>query len=187
MLSHELKQFLAEYGLSQADLARLLGVTPRVVSMWVGGRDAPSTTDAYLRLFQSLTHAQRQVEISRLKYRSNVMRDGMYGIRFSGLTGSGSGCLVFDNGKIYGADEGLARYDGEYIYLENSETADIRVKVTIPPNMRSVLGITNPYEWSIDITTEIDPKHDNGKITLKASLGGSIQAEYTFLRPLPEH
>jgi hypothetical protein len=44
----------------------------------------------------------------------------------------------------------------------------------------------NPYEWAFDITSSFDPKKDSGPLTVRTSLGQPINAQYVFLRNLPE-
>ncbi len=114
------------------------------------------------------------------------MRDGMFGITFQGQHGRGLGVLIFDNGKVYGTDEAAVRYDGDYIFDEASGLAEVKVKVTYPPNVRAVQGIANPYEWSIIVETKFDPRQNSGALKLKTSLGRALSAQYVFLRSLPE-
>ena len=84
------------------------------------------------------------------------MRDGMYGIKFQSRQGAGMGLLILDNGRVYGTDTEGVRYDGEYLFDENTGFADVKAKVTFPPNVKAVFGVSNPYEWSFDITTRIN-------------------------------
>ena len=114
------------------------------------------------------------------------MRDGMYRVRFQSPTDSGDGVLVFDAGRVWGTDVGSARYDGEYLVNERTGKADVRLKVTFPANGMSVFGIQNPYEWSIDVTTTLDPQHPRGQLSVQTSLQQSLSAEYEFMRALPE-
>ena len=113
------------------------------------------------------------------------MRDGMFGITFQGRQGAGMGMLIFDNGRVYGTDIGGARYDGGYVFDENTRLVDVRVKVTFPPNVEAIFGICNPYEWAIDVTTTFDPRQNSGPLAVKTSLGQPISAQYVFLRNLP--
>jgi hypothetical protein len=187
MESGELKAFLTEVGVSQADFARLLGVTSRAVTLWMTEeRAVPGPAAAYVRVFRLLPTNFRQIELNRLKSRGTGMRDGIFGITFQGQNGSGMGMLIFDAGKIYGTDSEGARYDGTYTYRENTATADIVLKVTFPPGITSVFGICNPYEWSIDVSTGFDPKQNSGALTVKTSLGKAIDAQFKYLRPLPD-
>ena len=187
MTSHDLRALLAEFELTQADFARLLGITLRAVALWVADeRTIPMTVDAYVRVFRLLPPNLRQIELNRLKQKGTNMRDGMFGITFQGQHGKGMGVLIFDSGKVYGTDEAAVRYDGDYIFDEASGLVDVKVKVTYPPNVRAVQGIANPYEWSIIVETKFDPRQNSGALNLKTSLGQPLAAQYVFLRSLPE-
>jgi T3SS negative regulator,GrlR len=85
------------------------------------------------------------------------MRDGMFGITFQEQQSVGMGVLIFDAGRIYGTDGG-ARYDGEYVFHENTGVADSIVRVTFPPSVVSVFEISHPYEWAIDVSSSFNPK-----------------------------
>lgn len=187
MTNDELRAFLAELPLSQADFARLVDVTPRAVTLWMSGERAiPGPAAAYVRAFRILPLNLRQVELSRLKERGKGMRDGMFGISFQGQHSAGMGVLVFDAGKVYGTDTEGVRYDGEYVFNETNGNADVKLKVTFPPNVVAVFGISNPYEWAFDVTTSFDPKINSGQLAVKTSIGQPLNAEYRYLRPLPD-
>jgi hypothetical protein len=78
------------------------------------------------------------------------------------------------------------RYDGEYLFDEPSGMADVKIKVTFPPNVKAVFGIVNPYEWSFDVTVKFNPKQNSGQLAVKTSIGKPLNARYVFLRDLPE-
>jgi hypothetical protein len=187
MTGDNLKTILTELGIPQADFARLIGVTARAVTLWASGeRPIPGPVEGYLRLFRLLPPNLRQVELNRLKQKGTAMRDGMFGISFQGQQGAGMGVLVFDNGRVYGTDTEGVRYDGEYIFNEGTGLADVKVKITFPPNVKAVFGISNPYEWAFDVTTTFNPKQNSGPLAVKTSLGQPINAQYQFLRNLPD-
>jgi len=187
MTGDELKTALAEVSLSQVDFARLVGVTSRAVALWMSeGRAIPGPAEGYLRLFQLLPANLRQIELGRLKERGTPMRDGMYGINFQGHQSAGIGVLVFDAGRIYGTDTQGVRYDGEYIFNETTHRADVKVKVSFPPNVVSVFGVSNPYEWAFDVTTSFDPKLNSGPLDVRTSIGQPLNAHYVYLRALPD-
>ncbi|MFZ0607656.1 MAG: hypothetical protein WAM75_08275 [Xanthobacteraceae bacterium] len=187
MIGDDLRVALSSVGVTQTEFARLIGVTPRAVSLWmVGDRAIPGPVEAYAKLLQTLTPAQRQVEIAKLKERRTAMRDGMYGIEFSSVARWGLGVIVLDNGRAYGADAAGAKYDGDYVYDETKRLAELRLKVTFPPNVQAVFGPSHPYEWSIDLTTNLNPHADSGQVSLTTPLGPRINANYRFLRTLPE-
>ena len=187
MNSATLRTSLADLGISQVDFARLVGVTTRAVAMWMSDeRPVPGPVEGYLRLLQLLPPNLRQTEFNRLKQKGTQMRDGMYGISFQGQQGVGMGVLIFDSGRVYGTDTQGVRYDGEYLYNETTGMADVKVKVTFPPNVRAVFGIANPYEWAFDVTTSFNPKQNSGPLSVKTSVGQPINAQFVFLRTLPE-
>ena len=79
MTTDELRSFLRETGMSQAQLARLLDVTPRAVTLWLAGdRTVPGPAEAYIRLFRAMPTSVRLVEMQRLKVTKAAMRDGVY-------------------------------------------------------------------------------------------------------------
>jgi len=187
MTGSDLKVILGELDLTQADFARLLGITPRAIALWIADeRTIPGPAEAYLRLFRLLPPNLGQVELNRLKQKGTAMRDGMFGISFQGQEGAGMGVLVFENGRIYGTDSAGVRFDGEYQYSESSGFVDVKIKVTFPPNVRSVFGVTNPYEWAFDVTTKFDPTQNSGTLVVRTSVGHQINAGYVYLRSLPE-
>jgi helix-turn-helix protein len=188
MLSDDLKAIIGELGISQADFARLIGVTPRAVTLWmVGDRSIPGPVEAYARLVSSVPLSVRQIEFARLKQRRTRMRDGMYGVEYSSVAGGGLGVLIMDSGRVFGADPMGGKYDGDYIYDEDTGIAELNIKVTFPPNVHSVFGISHPYEWSINLTTKLNPHLESGKVRIATPFEGRhLDARYRYLRSLPE-
>jgi predicted transcriptional regulator len=187
MLAIDLKNILIELELSQVDFARLIGVTARAVTLWmVGDRGIPGPVESYARLLSSIPVAARQAEFKRLKERKTNMRDGMYGVEYTSVAGAGVGVLILDNGRVFGADPFGGKYDGEYLYNEVTGLAELRLKLTFAPNAPAVFGITNPYEWSIDVAAKIDPRLDSGQTRIATPVGPQIDAQYRYLRALPE-
>ena len=190
MLTIDLKLILDEFGLTQVELARLVGVTPRAVNMWMqGDREIPGPVEAYLRLFTVLPTAMRASERAKAAGKEKPMREGMYQIQFHTAADPqswGVGTLVFDSGIVYGIDAGGAKYDGEFQLSESTGLVDVRLKVTFPPDGMSIFGIAHPYEWAIEVHTELDPKKDRGPLTATTNLGHQVKAAYSFVRSLPE-
>jgi transcriptional regulator with XRE-family HTH domain len=187
MNADDLRAVLAELELSQADFARLTNVTPRAVALWAADERAiPGPVEGYLRLLRLLPLNLRQTELNRLKQKGTGMRDGMFGISYQGQQGSGMGVIILDNGRVYGTDVGGVRYDGEYLFDELTGLATVKMKITFPPNIPSVFGISNPYEWAFDLTTSFNPRQNSGQLSLMTSIGKSISAQFAFLRSLPD-
>lgn len=80
MKKNIVRDSLDEFGLSPSDFARLVGVTPRAVSLWLNGqREVPGPVGAYAKLLKSLPPHLRRREIeSTLAIRKNTMRPAQY-------------------------------------------------------------------------------------------------------------
>ncbi len=186
MKREELEEQLTYLALRQVDLAKLLGVTPRAVNLWLTGeRAVPGPVSAYLRVFASMPSGLRAMELKLLEGGDTQMRDGMFEIEYMAGAGSGSATLVLQDGLVYGIDVGDARYDGTYEFDAVHRRVLVRAKVTFPPGGQSVFGISHPYEWSIDVEAEFDPRADRGTLQVVTTLGGQVQARYRYLRALP--
>jgi len=114
------------------------------------------------------------------------MQEGMYGVEYRGQAGWGVGAFVLQQGRIFGADPAGGRYDGDYTENEGTGLADLRLKLTFPPNTQAVFGISRPYEWSVDATARIDPRVDSGTAELRTALGPTVQITYKRMRDLPK-
>lgn len=186
MNQDSLRAFLADTGLAPLDFAKLVDVTPRAVAMWLSGERAiPGPAAAYARVFAGLPPGARYVELQRVNESEAKMRDGMYAVRYQGVEGAGYATMILDNGKAYGADPLGGKYDGLYEYDAATGTAKVFLKVSMPPNVPSVIGPAQRFEWSVDIVGEIDPRLDRGYVEFATTLGPKIQAQYHFLRDLP--
>ena len=186
MTRHELKATLGQLDISQVDLARLVDMTPRAVNLWMTGtRSIPGPVKAYVQLLASLPIGMRQAELAKLTEETKTMKDGMYLIEYVGQTGAGHCTLVFDGGRIYGADVAGGKYDGGYQFNESTCLVDVKVRVQMPANQPSVIGITQPFEWILDVATEMDPEKDCAQINVQTNLGRPIVATYRFVRSLP--
>lgn len=191
MTSEQLRQFLGEMGLTQAEFSRLLGVTPRAVTQWLGeGRTIPGPAEAYARAFTAMPASVRSLELRRTQESKPSMRDGMYAVQYQSQTAEviayGYATMLLDAGRIFGADPLGGKYDGTYTYDETVGIARVQLKVTFPPNVQAVFGPVHPFEWSIDISGNVDPRVEKGYTEFTTPFGPKIQAQYQFLRPLPE-
>ncbi len=118
------------------------------------------------------------------------MRDGMYSVLYSsqdsGPTLAGYGFVIFDGGKVYGADPGGAQYNGEYTFDDQTGLADVHLKLTFAPNHVAVFGVSLPYEWSVDASCAIDPNSVDGLTRITTSLGQTVDVTFRFMRALPD-
>ncbi|HEY1728116.1 MAG TPA: hypothetical protein VGG22_07075 [Candidatus Baltobacteraceae bacterium] len=191
MKASDLRASLHKLGFSQADFARLLGVTSRAVSMWLGEQRAvPPPVEAYLRLFTAAPEATRLAEVQRLSESELTMRDGMYAVEYysndTGQTLVGYGFVIFDAGKVYGGDPFGGTYNGEYTFDPATELVNVRIKLTFPPGAQAVFGAGPPYEWSVEATTSFLPQTTVGNALLVTTLGQTVNVSFRFIRPMPE-
>jgi hypothetical protein len=187
MTNAELRNMLGDVGVTQAGFARLIGVTSRAVALWMADERAiPGPVDAYVRILRMLPANLRQIELNRLKEKGTNMRDGIFGIKFRGSNGESVGILIFDDGQVYGTDVAGVRYDGDCVFDETSGIAKVQIKVSFPPKVKAVFGISNEYEWSYDVVAKFNPNLNLGSFAgIETSIGQRIQADYFFLRSLP--
>ena len=90
------------------------------------------------------------------------MISGFYAIYYTGVSGSGIGVIVINNGIIVGADMLGGRYDGNYTQSAIAGAYDAKVRITIPPGTSLVTGaLAGPQPLSMDVT-----------MVLPANLGG---------------
>jgi hypothetical protein len=182
-----LKDFLVEARLTQSDFASLLDVSPRAVTFWLAGkRPIPGPIAAFARLWRLLPERLRQIEIGRLRKGPSV-REGIYAIGFQSLNGgAGMGTLIFNSGRIFGADIAGVKYDGLYLINEITGYVTATIKITFAPNVESIFGFSNPYEWAFDVTATFDPMQLTGAMVVTTSIGQTVTAQYAFLRDLPD-
>ncbi|ESZ45309.1 MULTISPECIES: helix-turn-helix transcriptional regulator [unclassified Mesorhizobium] len=189
MTGSELKEAIAELRISQAEFARLVGVTVGAVAQWLSeNRSIPGPVEAFVALFMRLPLSIREFEIYQLQKGAINMRNGMYLIHFVGTAGDGYATLTFDNGLVYGFDTGGGQYDGVCTpNTASAEMVDVDVKVRMPPNARSVVGgISNPFEWVLPVKAQLNIRNDRGQISVETGLGPIVHANYTRMRDLPK-
>jgi hypothetical protein len=161
-------------------------VTPRAVSLWLSGeRSVPGPVVGYARVFRSLSASDRWIEILRIRETKSIMRDGMYAVQYQSGADRGYATMVLEGGRAYGADPVGGKYDGHYGYDEATGMARVQLKVTFPPGVAAVFAPAQPFEWSVDMAGDVDPRLDRGYIEFTTALGPKIQAQYQFLRELP--
>ena len=110
----------------------------------------------------------------------------MYAVEYQSIAGSGAGVLILENGRAFGADPWGGKYDGDYVYDDVTHLADLKLKLTFAPNAPAVFGVSHPYEWAIDVTTQLDPHKDQGQLRIATPLGPQIDVGYRYMRPMPE-
>lgn len=111
------------------------------------------------------------------------MREGMYGVVFQAEQGRSNGSLVLQGGRIFGVDEGGALYDGEYADRADGGT-ELKITVSMPANVVSVMGASSSDVWSIDYTASGEFNPDQGLVRMDTPIGKPVEAAYRFLRPI---
>lgn len=187
MTGEELKRAIAELRLTQAEFARLVGVTVGAVAQWLSEtRSIPGPVEAYVALFMRLPISTREFELAQLRKGTNIMRNGMYLIHFTGSAGDGDATLTFHNGIVYGFDTGGGRYDGTCTVVNANGIAEIDIKVTMPANVPSVVGGTvHPFEWTLPVKAQMNINQDRGYLRVNTGLGPQLNAQFTRMRDLP--
>ncbi len=115
-----------------------------------------------------------------------MLKEGMYGIAFTGTHDSGKGTLILENGIVFGADEAGGRYDGNYAYNRVTGMIESKIKVTIPPGVETVQGIPpQPFEFAFNVEAQFPRGTDETIIQVKTD-AGPVNVRIRFLRALPE-
>jgi transcriptional regulator with XRE-family HTH domain len=156
----QFRTFLEENDWSQKDFAKLMDVTTKTVNLWATGeRMVPGPVAAYLRVYQLLPHPLKEREKMLVKTESPGMREGIYLVEIEGTTGKSQAFLTFHEGKIHGADTGKAVYSGYYASADNEEFVSLKLRVTMPKNGESILGIPpQPFEYVISVEATFSHK-----------------------------
>jgi DNA-binding transcriptional regulator YiaG len=186
METTELKQIIDNLGLSQTDLANLVGVTPRAVNMWLSQeREVAGPVVAYLRLLSSLPRTFQTKELARIREEDPKMYEGMYKFAFQGAAGNGLGVLVLSRGKVFGSDGGV-QYDGTYEPNDSRPGhVDVRLHLTVPPGVPLVQGVPpQPVAYNFDLGCSF-PARGSAPIALQTPFG-PVNVQVEFIRQVPD-
>jgi hypothetical protein len=78
--------------------------------------------------------------------------DGIYTMRYRGTADWGMGMLIFERGRITGADFAGGLYDGSYV--ERGPDIEVRMTMTVPPGVTLVQGTParpTAYQFPINV------------------------------------
>ena len=183
----DLRSALNLLSLAQSDFAKLVGVTPRAVSLWLSGeRTIPGPLGAYVRLLLSLPIGQREAEFSHLGLGTATLRDGMYRFRYSADSERrGEAVLVFDSGRVFGTDAGKSRIDGSYASNHEKGMIELRVRIELQAGEKSVVGPAQPFDWILEAWGYLRPHAEQGEAVFQTNAGMPVDVAYDFMRPLP--
>lgn len=190
MARQSLKDALERLGLRQAELARLLDVSPRTVSVWAtGDMPVPGPVAAYLGLLQMSGPAVVRAELKRLEGRSRMLDEGIYGLKYmvrhAGEPESGDGLAVLRSGKILGSDRWGGVFAGSYEYDPVTKANLVHVRLEMPPEATLVTGFSSgPEGATIDVVASLDRAAPVSSAVVEVA-GRPLEIELTYLGPLP--
>ena len=187
-----LKETLDRLGLKQSELARLIDMSPRSVSLWAtGDSPIPGPVAAYLRVLQALPPHCLAEELRRVKGRSKMLDEGLYNVEYRssddpvGSAATGSALAVLRNGKILGSDRWGAVFMGSYDYDANDETNAVHLRLHVPPDGELVTGYTAGPEGAI---LEVNGRFERAAPiarTVADIAGRPLEVTMTYLGALP--
>ena len=178
---------LERFRLGQVEFARMVGVSARTVGRWLAdeAEPIPGPVEAYIRVFEGASQQLREMEIAMAKIGMSQFRDGMYRVSMTGAQGFGIAVLVFDAGRVTGADQGGVLYDGFYEFQLSTNRTVAKLRVTVPPGTYLVTGVTPPKGAMFDIVVEIP----GGSMPVQTKVQtpfGQVDAEIHFVRDMPK-
>jgi transcriptional regulator with XRE-family HTH domain len=182
-----LKVALDRLGLKQNELARLLGVSARTVSMWATGETpVPGPVLAYLRVLQALPAEALAAELNQLDGRNQMLDEGIYHVVYKGETNDeGAATLVLRNGKISGTDIAGGSFDGTYVFDPATGLNTVMLAMRVPPGVELVTGLSSgPFGATVPILANLKRAAPRSTATVNVA-GRPVEVQLTFLRPLP--
>ncbi len=185
-----LKRILEHIGLKQTELAKLLDVSPRTVSMWATGEvELPGPVAAYLRVLQAAGPEILASEFGRLKGRHRMFDEGLYSLNYAGGSGDpdygGDALAVLRAGRIVGSDRWGGLFEGNYRFDEVTQTNHFRLLMRVPPEGELVTGFTaGPEGATVEFVAELERASPVTTATIEVC-GQPVELKLTFLSPLP--
>lgn len=187
--TNSLKGILDQLGLKQTELARLLDVSSRTVSLWATGETAlPGPVAAYLRVVRSRPDVLH-LELKRLEGREKMLDEGIYGFTYKGehmgVLDGDSALAVLRNGKILGSDRAGGVFAGSYEYDSVNELNKVHVRMQVPPEGELVTGYAaGPDGAILDIAGNFQRAEPFSKAVIEVA-GRPVEITLSYLGPLP--
>ncbi|MCB1504183.1 MAG: helix-turn-helix domain-containing protein [Hyphomicrobiaceae bacterium] len=192
MTNVNLRDALERLGLKQVELARLLDVSARTVSLWATGEGSlPGPVAAYLRVLGLLPADLLAAELRRVNGRSKMIDEGLYNVEyrssfFCDESGAcGSALAVLRNGKILGSDRWGGVFSGSYEFDPVKETNSVHLRLHVPPEGELVTGFAaGPKGAIIEIAGQFERAAPVSQ-TVADIAGEPVEVTMTFLGALP--
>jgi transcriptional regulator with XRE-family HTH domain len=185
-----LRERLQRLGLKQTELAQLLGVSPRTISLWATGEQAlPGPAAGYLRLLEEASSATRDAEFRRLDDRNNQFDEGIYLVSYRGgargQTDGDSAVAILRSGRIVGADRHGGIFRGSYDFDPSSSLNNLHLRLEVPPFGVLINGVSGGSKGlSVDIIGSFKRASPTTKTTVNVA-GVPVEIELTYVEPLP--
>jgi hypothetical protein len=72
------------------------------------------------------------------------------------------------------------------VYDEVTGLANLSLKLSFPLNGPAVIGVSHPYEWSIEARGTFDARQETGRLRLETPIGRAIDVNFKYMRSLPD-
>ncbi|MDX2307866.1 MAG: hypothetical protein NW216_06495 [Hyphomicrobium sp.] len=186
----QLKNTLDRIGLKQVELARLLDVSPRTVSMWAtGDAPVPGPVDAYLRVLENSGPDTVASELGRLKGRHKAFDEGIYMLSYADPNAKGhaggDALAVLRAGRIIGSDRWGGLFEGSYRFDSVHEANHFHVRIKVPPEGELVNGIVAGRDGALlDVVAVLDRATPEAVATVDIG-GRPVALRLAYLGPIP--
>lgn len=190
MAKQRLKDILDRLGLRQAELAKLLDVSTRTVSLWAtGASPLPGPVAAYLGLLQRLPPNALEDELARIAGRNKMLDEGLYSLDYRvsrrGKRDGDSALAALRNGKILGSDRFGGVFAGSYEFDSASQRNNVHVRMQVPPDGELVNGFAaGPAGALLEIVASFERAAPASKACIEIE-GRPLEIQLTYLGPLP--
>jgi hypothetical protein len=171
---------LHRLGLTHAQFARLVGVSPQQVRAWAAsGAEIPGPVSAFLALLESYgAGAAADCAVP--------LADGIYAVQFEASDSEiGHATAALRKGAIFGSDREGGIFSGHYQFDATRNLNRIEIRFLVPPGGSLVTGFSaGPEGGAVDIVGEFG--NLDTRPVIKLDIGREpLEVELNYLGPLP--